>query len=107
MLLVFVTRKHVWLLVLGLKIRENITYIVAAVVIQNGKVLLIQEAKKSVRGKWYLPAGRMEQQETIVVYHLFRMDFYSTLITGSLVSHSLASQTKFLRLPSELPLSQC
>ena len=52
----------------GLKIRENITYIVAAVVIQDGKVLLIQEAKESCRGRWYLPAGRMELNETIVVW---------------------------------------
>ena len=52
----------------GLKIRENIVYIVAAVVIQDGKVLLIQEAKESCRGEWYLPAGRMELNETIVVW---------------------------------------
>ena len=52
----------------GLKIRVNIAYIVAAVVIQDGKVLLIQEAKESCRGKWYLPAGRMEPNETIVVW---------------------------------------
>ena len=43
------------------------TYIVAGVVIQDGKVLLIQEAKASCRGTWYLPAGRMERDESIVV----------------------------------------
>ena len=52
---------------LGLKIRENITYIVAAVVIQDGKVLLTQEAFQPCRGQWYLPAGRMEPNETIAV----------------------------------------
>ena len=52
---------------IGLKIRHNITYIVAAVVIQDGKVLLTQEAFHPCRGQWYLPAGRMEPNETIVV----------------------------------------
>lgn len=28
-------------------------------------MLLIQEAKKSCRGKWYMPAGRVEAGETI------------------------------------------
>ncbi len=50
-----------------LRTKENVTYIVAGVVIQDGKVLLIQEAKFSCRGAWYLPAGRMEKNETIVV----------------------------------------
>lgn len=52
---------------LGLKIHKNITYIVAAVVIQDGKVLLTQEAFHPCRGKWYLPAGKMEPNETIIV----------------------------------------
>ena len=51
----------------GLRIRNNITYIVAAVVIQDDKVLLTQEAFHPCKGKWYLPAGRMEPNETIVV----------------------------------------
>ena len=33
----------------------------------DGKVLMIQEAKLSCRGQWYLPAGRMEKNESIVV----------------------------------------
>ena len=28
-------------------------------------MLLIQEAKVSCRGKWYLPAGRVEKNETL------------------------------------------
>ena len=28
---------------------------------------MVQEAKPSCRGKWYLPAGRMERDESIVV----------------------------------------
>lgn len=51
----------------GLKIRNNITYIVAAVVIQDDKVLLTQEAFHPCKGQWYLPAGRMEPNETVVV----------------------------------------
>lgn len=49
-----------------LMLRSNVTYIVAGVVVVGDKVLLIQEAKPSCRGDWYLPAGRMEANETIV-----------------------------------------
>lgn len=43
------------------------TYIVAVVIFNEAdELLLIQEAKKSCAGKWYVPAGRMEKGETIV-----------------------------------------
>lgn len=46
---------------------KTVTYIVAVVLInEQNEVLMIQEAKKSCAGKWYLPAGRMESGETIV-----------------------------------------
>lgn len=46
---------------------KTVTYIVACVLInEKNEVLMIQEAKKSCAGKWYLPAGRMECGETIV-----------------------------------------
>ena len=42
------------------------TIIVAGGVIeQEGKYLLIQEAKEAVRGKWNLPAGEQDPGETI------------------------------------------
>lgn len=45
---------------------ETITYVVAAVIInEHGEVLMMQEAKKSCAGKWYLPAGRLERGEDI------------------------------------------
>lgn len=45
----------------------TVTYIVACVLInEQNEVLMIQEAKKSCAGKWYLPAGRMEPNETII-----------------------------------------
>jgi len=48
------------------KVKETVTYIAAAVLFNDhGEVLMVQEAKSSCRGKWYLPAGRMEQNETI------------------------------------------
>jgi len=46
---------------------DNVTYIVLAVVVnENDEVLMIQEAKESCAGKWYLPAGRMEKGEDII-----------------------------------------
>lgn len=49
------------------KTKENMGYIVSAVVINEaGQVLMIQEAKYSCHGTWYLPAGRVEKNETLV-----------------------------------------
>lgn len=46
---------------------KTVTYIVACVIVNdNNEVLMIQEAKQSCAGKWYLPAGRMEHAETII-----------------------------------------
>ncbi|KAK3890744.1 hypothetical protein Pcinc_005318 [Petrolisthes cinctipes] len=48
------------------ELRENVCFIVAAVLVnEEGEVLMMQEAKSSCAGKWYLPAGRMEAGETI------------------------------------------
>lgn len=45
---------------------KSVTYIVACVLLNDqNEVLMIQEAKQSCAGKWYLPAGRMECNETI------------------------------------------
>lgn len=46
---------------------SNVTYVVACVILNDrNEVLMMQEAKESCAGKWYLPAGRMEKNETIV-----------------------------------------
>jgi len=43
----------------------NVCYIVASVLFNDdGKVLLMQEAKTSCYGKWYLPAGKVEVGES-------------------------------------------
>lgn len=48
-------------------VKKSVTYIVAAVVInEKGDVLMMQEAKSSCAGTWYLPAGRMEPGENII-----------------------------------------
>lgn len=45
---------------------DTVTYVVAAALINDkDEVLMMQEAKQSCAGKWYLPAGRMEKGETI------------------------------------------
>ncbi|KAL1131954.1 hypothetical protein AAG570_011565 [Ranatra chinensis] len=47
-------------------VKDTVTYIVMAVVFNEaGEVLLMQEAKRSCAGQWYLPAGRMEPGENI------------------------------------------
>ena len=48
--------------------KKTVTYIVAAVLVnEDNQVLMIQEAKPSCSGQWYLPAGRMEPGENIHV----------------------------------------
>jgi len=48
-------------------VKQTVTYIVAAVLLNDqGEVLMMQEAKSSCRGQWYLPAGRMESGEDII-----------------------------------------
>ncbi|XP_067857310.1 8-oxo-dGDP phosphatase NUDT18-like isoform X1 [Heptranchias perlo] len=53
--------------VVPVAVRKTVCYIVAAVILNEQKeVVMMQEAKPDCYGKWYLPAGRMEQNETIV-----------------------------------------
>ncbi|XP_059490131.1 8-oxo-dGDP phosphatase NUDT18-like [Neocloeon triangulifer] len=48
------------------QLNKNVCYIVAAVLINDsGEVLMMQEAKRSCAGQWYLPAGHIEAGETI------------------------------------------
>ncbi|KAH8358466.1 hypothetical protein KR093_000428 [Drosophila rubida] len=48
------------------KVGKTINYIVACVMFnEHDELLMIEEAKPSCAGKWYLPAGRMEQGESI------------------------------------------
>ena len=44
---------------------RTVCYIVSAVVVHEGRVLMMREAKRSCRGTWYLPAGRVEQNESL------------------------------------------
>lgn len=47
-------------------LERTVTYIVACILInENNEVLMMQEAKQSCAGTWYLPAGRMEKGESI------------------------------------------
>ena len=39
--------------------------IVGGVIERNGKFLLVQEAKEKCRGKWNIPAGHLDSNETI------------------------------------------
>jgi ADP-ribose pyrophosphatase YjhB (NUDIX family) len=42
------------------------TLVVSAAVIDNGKLLLVQEGKEHCRGQWSLPGGRVEEGESLV-----------------------------------------
>ncbi|KAL6456366.1 hypothetical protein MHYP_G00349090 [Metynnis hypsauchen] len=47
-------------------LRKTVCYIVGAVIFNaKEEVLMVQEAKRECYGHWYLPAGRMEQGESI------------------------------------------
>jgi len=49
-------------------VKTTVTYIVVGALINDdGEVLMMQEAKSSCAGKWYLPAGRIEPGEDILV----------------------------------------
>ncbi|XP_060712494.1 8-oxo-dGDP phosphatase NUDT18 [Hemiscyllium ocellatum] len=53
--------------VVPVTVRKTVCYIVAAVILNEQKeVVMMQEAKPDCYGKWYLPAGRIEQKESIV-----------------------------------------
>ena len=41
------------------------TVIVGGVIERDGKFLLVQEAKEKCRGKWNIPAGHLDSNETI------------------------------------------
>jgi len=50
------------------RVRQTVTYIACTVLLNDrNEILMVQEAKLSCRGKWYLPAGRMERNETVEV----------------------------------------
>ncbi|XP_014672411.1 PREDICTED: 8-oxo-dGDP phosphatase NUDT18-like [Priapulus caudatus] len=47
-------------------VQKTVCYIACGLIINEvGQVLMIQEARRLSRGKWYLPAGRMEPGENI------------------------------------------
>ncbi|XP_016429626.1 8-oxo-dGDP phosphatase NUDT18-like [Sinocyclocheilus rhinocerous] len=48
-------------------LRKSVCYIVGAVIFNSkDEVLMVQEAKRECYGRWYLPAGRMEERESIL-----------------------------------------
>ncbi|CAL1290396.1 unnamed protein product [Larinioides sclopetarius] len=48
-------------------VKKSVSYIVAAVLINDrSEVLMMQEAKSSCAGTWYLPAGRVEPGENLL-----------------------------------------
>lgn len=71
---------------------RTVTYIVAAVVINDqGEILMMQEAKASCTGKWYLPAGRVEKNEDLI----------------SAVKREVLEETGLMISPTTLILVEC
>ena len=51
--------------------KVNVGYIVYGVALNElGQVLMMQEAKPLCKGQWYLPAGRLDPNESIIVSNL-------------------------------------
>lgn len=49
-------------------LRQSVCYVVMAVIInERNEILMMQEAKSTCAGQWYLPAGRVEPNESITV----------------------------------------
>ncbi len=49
-------------------LKQSVCYVVMAVIInEKNEILMMQEAKSSCAGQWYLPAGRVEPNESIMV----------------------------------------
>ncbi|ALC45811.1 CG10898 [Drosophila busckii] len=117
------------------KVGKSVTYIVACVMFnENDELLMIEEAKASCAGKWYLPAGRMERGESITeaaVRELFEEtglnaeittllavetaggSWFRFVLTGRITGGSLKTpadadaesiQALWLRNPKEVPL---
>ena len=49
----------------ALELGRSVSYIVGAMLINEGRIVLIKEAKPSCRGKWYFPAGRLNKNESL------------------------------------------
>ncbi|CAL8069371.1 unnamed protein product [Calicophoron daubneyi] len=48
------------------RVRENFCIIVVGVCLRGNEVLLIQEAHPAYRGKYFIPAGRLEAKENLI-----------------------------------------
>lgn len=49
-------------------LKQSVCYVVMAVIInEKNEILMMQEAKSSCAGQWYLPAGRVEPNESLTV----------------------------------------
>ena len=81
-------------------VRQTVTYIVCSVLLNDrDEILMVQEAKLSCRGKWYLPAGRMERNERVEVC------FLGFVATTNVCQNSLALRFARNTLCSALALS--
>ena len=70
---------------------------------------MIQEAKPSCRGQWYLPAGRLELNETLAQGELIIFEINETLAQGELIRleiNETLAQGELIRLEINETLAQ-
>jgi len=62
--------------------KSTVTYIVLVVLINSkDEVLMMQEAKSTCAGQWYLPAGRVEPGENLHVCYTFKIYLNNLVLT--------------------------
>ena len=63
------------------KLKHSVCYVVMAVIFNDkNEILMIQEAKSTCSGQWYLPAGRVEPNESLTVRNTIRNWLNSEII---------------------------
>ena len=77
-------------------IKQSVCYVVMAVIInEKNEILMMQEAKSTCAGQWYLPAGRVEPNESITVRIFFKKIVFAKNIPQHHDFHRMHLKEKF------------
>ena len=76
------------------------TIVVGGVLKKNGKYLLVQEARKDIKGKWNLPAGMLDLNENVfegAKREIFEESGYDVELTGiAKIRNSMVAGDSFI-----------